>query len=812
MKLPLAGAAFAIGIGISVWLSDASTRGWAPGWETAALWSLGALALAFVFRRLGAATLLPVLLLIFAIGIWRGDLGQTAPATHAAIPRGEMVSIQVELLADPRPFGGLQLLRVRAADVDPSQAGDQPADLEILADRLSGDLPPGRSRFSFRYGDVYRITGEVEDGLDENSAGLVRRPSISLLSNTAGNVVRRTLANARAELADSMRSSISAPASGLAAAITVGDRTGLEIETRTSFRAAGTAHLLAISGLHVGIIGVAVMAMAATALGRRRQLYLLAPLFSIWGYAALAGFSDPVIRASIMLTAYLAARAFGRQRAALPALGLAATAMLAADPSAIAEISFQLSFASLAGILLLAPRINRGLDHFAPARFEPFGVAGRPLVTLAVRGALQVLGVGLAATIATLPLIGHTFGTIPVWGIPATALALPALPFAVGFSGLSGAAGLASETAGDILGWPAWLATTYVLELVDFFARLPPKPIETSFWSVPTVIGYYIVVTVVAGHREVRNFAGRAWTSWRKSAPTPLRTMRAARPAPKWLITAAVIGALLSLAAVWNLPDNRLSVTFFETDRGDLILIQTPGGRQMLIDGGLDSNEAVNALGRELPFWDRSIDIVALTHPHADHVGGLLKALEQYDVDYIVDAPVDYDSEVYRAWLKAADTASAIRINASPGQRLILDEDVYIDVLNAGAVPWSDDVNGSSVAMRLNYKDVSFLLTGDINSATERELLKQNVRLDSTVLKVAHQGSRGSSSDRFLAAVSPAVSVVPVGTRNPFGHPHEDALRRVTAATQNGRVYTTAGNGDVRFTTDGHRLWVRTER
>ena len=114
--------------------------------------------------------------------------------------------------------------------------------------------------------------------------------------------------------------------------------------------------------------------------------------------------------------------------------------------------------------------------------------------------------------------------------------------------------------------------------------------------------------------------------------------------------------------------------------------------------------------------------------------------------------------------------------------------------------------------MRLNYKDVSFLLTGDINSATERELLKQNIQLASTVLKVAHQGSRGSSSDRFLAAVSPAVSVVPVGTRNPFGHPHEDALQRVTAATQNGRVYTTANNGDVRFMTDGHRLWVRTER
>ena len=812
MKLPLAGAAFAIGVGISVWLGDASTSGWAPGWETSVLWSLGALALAFVFRRLGAATLVPVLVLIFAIGIWRAGLDETDPAELFMLPRGEDVSIQVELLTDPRSFGGLQLLRVRAVDVDPSEPGDQPADLEILADRLSGDLPPGRSRFSFRYGDVYRVTGEVEDGLDENSAGLIRRPSISLLSGGAGNVVRRTLADTRAELADSMRSSISAPASGLAAAITVGDRTGLENETRTSFRSAGTAHLLAISGLHVGIVGFVVMAMAATALGRRRQLYLLLPLLSVWGYAALAGFSDPVIRASIMLTAYLAARAFGRQRSALPALGLAATAMLAADPSAIAELSFQLSFASLVGILLLAPRINRGLDRFAPAGGGPSGFAGGPFITRAVRGSLQVLGIGLAATVATLPLIGHNFGIIPVWGIPATALALPALPFAVGFSGLSGAAGLVSGAAGDILGWPAWLATTYVLELVDFFARLPPHPVETSFWSVPTVIGYYIVIAVVAGHAQVRKFVRSVREAWRNSLPAPIRTMRAVRRAPKWLITAGAIGAILSLAAVWSLPDNRLSVTFFETGRGDLILIQTPGGRQMLIDGGLESQEAVNALGRELPFWDRSIDIVALTHPHADHAGGLISVLEQYDVDYVMDAPVDYESEVYQTWLTAAEAASATRISASRGQRLILDDDVYIDVLNAGSVPWSDDVNDTSVILRLNYKDVSFLLTGDINTATERELLRQNIQLASTVLKVAHQGSRGSSSDRFLAAVSPAVSVVPVGTRNPFGHPHEDALQRVTAATQNGRVYTTASNGDVRFMTDGHRLWVRTER
>jgi hypothetical protein len=109
VKLPLAGIAFAIGVGVSVWLS-ASESGWAPGWKTGLLWALGALALALAFRRLGAATLVPVLLLIFAVGIWRAGTDQTDPAAEAVIPRGEYVSIQVELLADPRPFGDLQLL------------------------------------------------------------------------------------------------------------------------------------------------------------------------------------------------------------------------------------------------------------------------------------------------------------------------------------------------------------------------------------------------------------------------------------------------------------------------------------------------------------------------------------------------------------------------------------------------------------------------------------------------------------------------------------------------------------------------------
>ena len=231
---------------------------------------------------------------------------------------GAVITFEGVLLTDPKPFGELLRLPVRVVSLDGvDEFGPDSFTVDVLADRLSSTGDSGRSVFEFRYGDRYRITGVFDPDSAPDRIGFVRRPIVELVGEGEGNALRRGLARVRTNLSESIRKSLPEPVAGLAAAVTVGDRTGLSGDTREAFRESGTAHFLAISGLHIAIVGVAAFALATRVLGRQRQLYLLVPLVAVWGYAVLAGLSEPATRAAIMATVYIAARAAGRQRTVL---------------------------------------------------------------------------------------------------------------------------------------------------------------------------------------------------------------------------------------------------------------------------------------------------------------------------------------------------------------------------------------------------------------------------------------------------------------------------------------------------------------
>ena len=178
-----------------------------------------------------------------------------------------------------------------------------------------------------------------------------------MIDTGGGNKLRSAIAGYRSSVAYFLVDSLGSKTGGLAAAMLVGDRTKLLPETVADFRASGLAHVLAISGLHIAMVGGIVVALSAWAFGRSKQLYLIAPVLAVWGYATMAGLSPSVTRAAIMFSVYMAARLFGRQRSVLPPLALAATLMLAIDPEIISSVSFQLSFAAVLGIALFSARI-----------------------------------------------------------------------------------------------------------------------------------------------------------------------------------------------------------------------------------------------------------------------------------------------------------------------------------------------------------------------------------------------------------------------------------------------------------------------
>ena len=223
-------------------------------------------------------------------------------------------------------------------------------------------------------------------------------------------------------------------------------------------------------------------------------------------------------------------------------------------------------------------------------------------------------------------------------------------------------------------------------------------------------------------------------------------------------------------------------------------------------------------LGERMRFNDRHIDIVAATHPHDDHIGGLAQVLERYDVGMVLERRVEYDGATYQAWARAVDAEKsdgAKVIQARAGQVIALGDNARIEVLgppHALLRGTESDADNASLTLRLVYGDVSVLLTGDIFAAAERALLDGGAPLDSDVLKVPHHGSDSSSTHAFISAVSPSAAVISVGANNHFGHPDADVVGRLREFVGEGMLFRTAERGTVEFATDGERLWVGAER
>ena len=251
--------------------------------------------------------------------------------------------------------------------------------------------------------------------------------------------------------------------------------------------------------------------------------------------------------------------------------------------------------------------------------------------------------------------------------------------------------------------------------------------------------------------------------------------------------------------------------------QGDAIFVVTPSGRQLLVDGGPDRQELMRALGQRMPFWDRSLDVVVLSHAHQDHLEGLVETLGRYDADLVVQPAADGSSPLYTEWMEMLEARiSPDRLLvAQAGQEIHLGDGVRLRVLGPGVVPLAgtpSDIDNNSVVLRIEYGDISFLLPGDIYGEAEAALLARGAPLRATVLKTPHHGSGLASSSRFLAAVAPRLAVVSVGGDNPFGHPHPQALARLLEQLAPGRLLMASERGGIPFTTDGTRLWLETER
>jgi competence protein ComEC len=670
---------------------------------------------------------------------------------------------------------------------------------------------------AYSYGDVLRVTGELKTPPrlgDFDYRGYLAHqgiyatmlyPEIEVLDAGQGFKPLAWIYSLRGRLAQTLAEALPEPQASLAQGIVLGIRGNIPEDLNSDFTRSGTAHLLAISGFNLSIMAGVLLSIGLWLFGRRHYLYVWLALSAIWLYTVITGMNPPVVRGAVMASLFLLAEALGRQRSGMVALTFAAAVMVGISPCILGDASFQLSFLAMAGLIFIYPILREPGRRIAAARLGDEGT----LASIA-NVTIDTFSACLGAVIAVWPLVAYYFGIFSLVGPLATFLATPALTVIIVTGTLTGILGLASLMAAQVLGWLAWTFLSYMILVASGLAAPSLSSIEVGSISPSFIVGYYVVLAAaIWSHnrwKRLRNLMSGAAGVMKAGISLPSGILRNV----KLIIVPLLLLAVLVSYTAATMPDDELHVSFLDVGEGDAIFIQK-GNQQVLIDGGPGPQAIDLGLSRGMPFWDRTIDLLVLTHPHSDHLAGLVEVLRRYRVGQVLYPSLDCSSPLFGEWLRLIEEKGIKSTIACAGQQIDMGNDVVMKVLNPPANPVSgseSDLDNNGVVLYLRDGKISFLLAADIMRDTEWELIRERADLSATVLKVAHHGSRTSTTPEFLAVVNPRVAVISCGAENKSGHPHEEVVCRLGEKAGGENIYRTDEQGTIEFTTDGERLWV----
>ncbi|MBM3133244.1 MAG: ComEC/Rec2 family competence protein, partial [Chloroflexi bacterium] len=536
----------------------------------------------------------------------------------------------------------------------------------------------------YRYGDLLQMMGALEspdppgEGEDFDFREYLARKGIysvmyeprevSLLDSGEKSEFMGWVYRLRGTLSRSLDEALPEPQCSLAKAMAFGERGSISQEVKDDFQRSGLTHILSISGLHVTIVAGLALAAGAWVFGRKRPTYLIVALALVWFYVLLSGMSPPAIRAAIMGSLWLYGDWLGRPKSAFVALTFAAAIMLAFDPQLLSDLGFRLSFAAMAGLVFLTPV------------FQDWGrrvLGKREEIPSALNFVIASFAMSTGAVLATLPLIAYHFHSISMMSLPSTLVTLPAIPGLIVSSALVGAVGVFAAGVASVLGWTSWLFATYVLKAAEVFAAVPGASVSVEM-SAPAVWAYYGILVVALWLPKNR---GRL----REGIPEVKKYVKAmpglaARVPPKWIVLPLIVIAALVWTAALTVSDSKLHIYVLDVGQGDSLLLQK-GNEQIIIDGGPSAEKLSDQLGGKLPYWDRTIELVVLTHPDSDHLTGLLEVLRRYEVKKVLTGGQEADSELYAQWRKLLNEEGAEEVIARAGGRISMGGGIELTVV-----------------------------------------------------------------------------------------------------------------------------------
>jgi len=569
------------------------------------------------------------------------------------------------------------------------------------------------------------------------------------------------------------------PNSSLIKAMIIGNRNNIAGEWLDIFQDAGIMHILAISGLHVGLIALFLMfILNLFNKNPQRNIYkhLIVTIVLI-GYAAIAGFRPSVSRAVIMFSIFVFAKYLNRPYHLFNSLYLSALLLLLWQPLYLFDSGFLLSFVITFFIVLLSPIIEEK-TYILPDYFK------------------KSLSLSLAAWLGLLPLSAYFFYKISIIAIFSNLIIIPIISIILTLSIISILFSFFIPQLAIFISWFVNLFSNVFLAVSEFLSSIPFAYQYVAKPKIYSIILYYILLF----------FIFTMLYSW------PDYNFYEKKKRLQVLVTILIVFIAINIFS-----PSALSVHFINVGQGDCILIKIPQNKIILIDGGgtpfndfdVGKNIVIPYLRKE---GIKKIDIVFLTHPDLDHLEGLLPILKEIKVKTVIDNGNFYDNTIFKEYISIIRNKKIFHYQTNFDDIIKINSSAELFVLNPTKTDNKNnetDFNNNSIVLKLKYKDSRFLFTGDIEKESEFKILDLNIPIKSDILKVAHHGSNSSTADLFLEQVNPKVAIISVGS-NSFGHPHENVLNKLDQQCK--EIYRTDITGTIIIKTYGSNYYINTLR
>ena len=661
------------------------------------------------------------------------------------------------------------------------------------------EAPNGRARCyltnpteSLTYGDEVRMKGRlaIPKGV-RNPGGFDKRAyldrigihtlfygdkesAVEILGRGAGNPLKAAALRVKGFLSESISEEFEPRDAAFLKALFLGERSGLDDDFKDPFIKTGTMHILAVSGFNIGFLLATLLFFLKPfqiSVNRKR----IAMIFTIWLYCFLVGWQAPLVRASFMVTVFIAGQLWGRKTHILNSLGVAALAILLFNPKQLFDVGFQLSFLAVFGIA-----------GFVPLFVSPPQLLPNEKLTFTEKFlfyAKELFWVSFVCLFVTLPVTVQNFYIVVPLSLLANMIVVP-LSFAVFFAGVC-----------FFLTF-AWIGK--ILPLIPCLIKMAMGLFVHALGLIEHIPGAYFICGRLESGLLVALIAGILYFLIDKKIKSPI--VRA-------IVLFLFAGNIFLAQSVFRNFHDGLKMTVLDVGQGDAVYFEFPHGGNLLVDAGKGGD---GDRGRWViaPFLKSQgvgrLDAIVISHPQADHIGGFATVFDEFQVNHVISAGSEYASKTFERLKQKIAKERSENLIVVRGAEIEGFPQIQIKVLNPPPAAKPDkNINNDCAVLEIIYGRTRFLLTGDIEKKAMETLLQDGADISADVLKVPHHGAKmGRIGESFVKRVHPKISVISVGERNSFGHPSPATLDILSSVSGN-QIFRTDRDGAVQVRSDG---------